>query len=93
MKKLTVVLDDETAARASEEAARNEVSLSRFVGDLIRQHSRESQRRLRETRKRERDYLEAMKRWRAQKPFVLKGPAERYLTREEIHDRPVLRRR
>jgi hypothetical protein len=92
MKKLTLILDDKTVAWARKHAARQRVSLPRFVGELVRQHWRESQQRLREERKRKRDYQDAMNHWRAQKPFALKGPTERYLTREEIYDRPVLRR-
>lgn len=93
MKKLTLILEDKAVDWARKHAARQKVSLPRFVGELVRQHWRDSQRRLREERKRKREYQEAMNQWRAEKPFVLKGPAERHPTREEIHGRPVLRRR
>jgi len=33
----------------------------------------------------------AMKRYFAQKPVMLRGPGERYPTREEIHDRTRVR--
>ena len=38
-------------------------------------------------------YESAYRTWRAAKPFALKGTAERYPKREELHDRPLLRRR
>lgn len=59
MRKLTVILDDKTVTWDRKHAARQTVSLSRFVGELVRQQWRGPQRRL----------------------------------REEIYDRPVLRRR
>ncbi len=80
MKNATITLDEETAAWARVHAAQRNVSLSRFVGELLHQHMRES-----------REYEEAMQRFLAEKPVKLKGPGERYLTREEAHDRPRLR--
>jgi Family of unknown function (DUF6364) len=92
MKKLTLILDAKAVTRARKQATLRKVSLSRFVSELVHQHWRESQRRLREERKRNHEYQDAMNHWLAQKPFAMKGPAERYLTREEIYDRSVLRR-
>jgi hypothetical protein len=40
-----------------------------------------------------REYDEAYRAWRAERPFDLKGPSKPYAKREELHDRPVLRRR
>ncbi len=91
--KITLHLDEKTVVRAREQAVQNKLSLSRFVSQLMTQNWRESQRRLREAKKHERDYRKAMKAWLAQKPLTLTGPAQRYLTRDEIYDRPVLRRR
>lgn len=82
MKNVTITLDEETAAWARVNAARRNLSLSRFVGDLLAERMRES-----------REYDEAMRRYFALKPFPLKGSPERYPSREELYDRPVLRRR
>jgi hypothetical protein len=83
MKNVTITLDEETAAWARIHAAQRDMSLSRFVGELLRQQMRES-----------REYEAAMRRYLARGPFeALTGPAERYPARDEIHDRPVLRRR
>ena len=82
MKNVTITLDEETAAWARVYAARKSVSLSRFVGELLRDRMRES-----------REYDAAMKRYFALKPFPLTGPPQRYPKREELYDRPVFRRR
>ena len=81
MKNVTITLDGETAAWARVHAAQRNVSLSRFVGELLHQHMRES-----------REYEEAMRRYLSKGPFkTLKGPPEHYPTRKELHDRVALR--
>ena len=82
MKNLTVTLDEETFAKARVRAAERNLSLSRFIGDLLRRELRHDD-----------EYEAAYRTWRAAKPFALKGGAERYPKREEIHDRSLLRRR
>ena len=82
MKNVTITLDEETAAWARVHAARRNVSLSRYVGELLRQSMRES-----------REYEEAMRRFLDRKPVRLKRSGEHYPTREELYDRPGLRRR
>jgi hypothetical protein len=82
MKNVTITLDKETAAWARVHAAQRNMSLSRFVGELLHKHMRES-----------REYEEAMKRFLSKGPFKLTGPAQRYPKREELYDRPVFRRR
>lgn len=82
MKNVTVTLDAQTAAWARLHAAERNVSLSRFIGEMLHERMRHS-----------REYDEAMRGWLAEKPLKLKGPAARYPKREELHDRPVLRRR
>lgn len=82
MKNITITLDEETAARARVEAAQRDMSLSRFVGEVLRESMRGAD-----------AYEKAMREWFALKPYPLKGPAQKYPTREELHDRPVLRRR
>lgn len=81
MKNVTITLDEETAAWARVHAAQRNLSLSRFVGDLLRQHMHQA-----------REYEEAMRRYLSKGPFKsLKGRAEPYPSRDELHDRAGLR--
>ncbi len=80
MKNITVTLDEKTAAWARVAAAKRNVSLSRFLGELLRERMREA-----------RDYDEAMRRYFASTLAIRRQPGERYATREELHDRPRLR--
>lgn len=82
MKNVTITLDEETAAWARVHAAQKDVSLSRFVGELLRERMHES-----------REYGEAMQRYLSSKLVIRRQPGERYLTREEVNDRAGLRRR
>lgn len=82
MKNITITLDEDTAALARVEAARQNVSLSRFVGELLRRNIRES-----------REYDAAMRRFLNSNVEIRMDSGERYLTREEAHDRARLRRR
>jgi len=79
MKNVTITLDEDTASRARVRAAERRMSLSRFVGELLREHLRQS-----------REYEAAYRAWRAEKPLKLKGSTPK---RDELYDRPVLRRR
>jgi hypothetical protein len=81
MKNVTISLDAKTAAWARVYAARHNLSLSRFVGEMLRERMRES-----------REYDEAMRRYLAKGPFkALSGPRQRYPKREELYDRAGLR--
>ena len=82
MKNLTITLDEETARLARVRAAERDMSLSRYIGEALRRELRHAD-----------QYEAAYRAWRARKPFALKGPPQPYPTREELHDRPVLRRR
>jgi hypothetical protein len=82
MKNVTITLDKETAAWTRVHAAQRNLSVSRFVGEVLREHMREV-----------REYDAAMKRFFALKPFKLTGPPQPYPKREELYDRPVFRRR
>lgn len=82
MKNVTITLDEQTAARAKVEAAERNMSLSRYIGEVLRKAIRH-----------EDEYEAAYRAWRAEKPFPLKGAPQRYPKREELYDRPVLRRR
>ncbi len=80
MKHITITLDEETAAWARLRAAERGVSLSRFVGELLRDRMRES-----------REYEKAMRGFLAEKPVALKKLGERYLSRDQAHGRARLR--
>jgi len=82
LKNVTITLDRETAAWTRVHAAQRNLSVSRFVGEVLREHMRES-----------REYDEAMKRYLTRGPFKLTGPPQPYPKRKELYDRPVLRRR
>lgn len=72
---VTITLDEETARWARVEAARRDTSVSRLVGDLLRDHMR-----------RERNYGEAMEAYLAAGPRELKREGG-YPDREEVHRR------
>lgn len=79
MKNVTITLDEKTAAWARIHAARRNMSLSRFVGDVLHTRMRESQ-----------EYEQAMRRFFAAQSRNLSG-GERYPSRDELHDRKNLR--
>ena len=77
MKNITITLDEQAAAWARLQAAERNMSLSRFVGELLRSRMRHS-----------REYEQAMRAALAEKPISFEGP---YLKRDELYDRPGLR--
>ena len=79
MKNITITLDDRTAAQARVEAARKNMSLSRYIGEIV-------QTRLLNTT----EYQEAMRSYFARGPFLQwqEAPGEKYPKREELYDRP-----
>ena len=82
MRNVTITLDEETAAWARVEAAQRDMSLSRFVGELLQERRRKTD-----------SYEKAMRASLAEKPWNLKGPPKPYPKREVLYDRPVFRRR
>jgi hypothetical protein len=80
MKNVTITLDEKTAAWARNRAARNDMSLSRFVGKLLERTMHES-----------REYQRAMRSYLSRKPAALKKRGVRYPHRNELHDRHGLR--
>jgi hypothetical protein len=75
MKKVTITLDAETARRARAHAARRKISLSRFVGEVLREHMRESS-----------GYAQAMRRY-LDSDLVIHRQADERPARDELHDR------
>jgi hypothetical protein len=79
LKKVTISLDDQTAAGVRIEAAKEGKSLPRWIGDLLRRRMTES-----------REYEAAMRAYLARAPFDLQ-PGTRLPKRDELHDRCRLR--
>lgn len=80
MKNITITLDEKTAAWARAHAARRQMSLSRYVGDVLERTMRES-----------REYERAMREYLARQPAKLKKRGARYPTRSDLYDRDDLR--
>jgi hypothetical protein len=78
MRNVTVSLEEEVALWARLEAARRDSSVSRLLGDLLR-----------ERMARENQYDQAMRSALARRPFLASNG--RYLRREQVHDRARLR--
>jgi hypothetical protein len=80
MKNITITLDETTASWIRIYAAKQGMSVSRFVGELLNE-------RMVETR----NYNQALRSFLAQKPFKFRFAGQRPPTREELHDRFDLR--
>ena len=78
LRNVTVTLEEEVALWARLEAARNDVSVSRLLGEILKQRMLEGD-----------HYQRSMRRALARKPFLKSD--SRYLSREEAHDRARLR--
>ena len=80
MRNITITLDEKIAAWARHRAAECDVSLSRFIGELLETTMRES-----------REYRTAMQSFLSRQPTVLKEHGAQYPRREELHERNDLR--
>jgi len=80
MKNVTITLDEETATWARLQAARQGVSVSCMIRELLEQRMRESV-----------EHEESMQRCLTRMPVKLKRGRARYAAREQLHDRPRLR--
>jgi hypothetical protein len=78
LRNVTVTLEEDVAAWARLEAARNDVSVSRLLGMLLKQQMKQQD-----------SYVRAMKRALARKPFLKTDG--KYLSRDEVHDRERFR--
>jgi len=79
-KNITITMDEETARWARVRAAERNTSVSRMVGEMLR-----------EKMQADRSYEQAMQEFLALEPVMLKQPGEKYPSREELHDRAGLR--
>ena len=80
MKNVTITLDEKTAGWARKRAADRDMSLSRFIGELLQQNMQQA-----------REYERAMHRFFEGEPVALKGSRDAYPSREELYDRGRLR--
>ena len=80
MRNITITLDEKTAAWARSSAAQRDMSLSRFIGELLETTMRESH-----------EYRRAMQAFLSRAPTNLNRDGTRYPSREELHDRDDLR--
>lgn len=81
MKNITVTLDEKTAAWVRVFAAKQGKSVSRLLGELLRQHMSGT-----------REYAEAMRQFHAVKPFSAEWVGGRRPTRDELYaDRTRIR--
>jgi len=78
LRNVTVTLEEGVARWARVEAARKDTSVSRLLGEILKERMIE-----------EGSYERSMRRFLATKPFLKTDG--RYLSREEVHDRARLR--
>ena len=76
VKNVTVTLDEEVARWVRVYAAERDTSVSRVLGELLRERMLE-----------QRGYQPAMNAFMRRKPRVLKKKGHRYPRREDLHDR------
>ena len=76
MKNVTITLDEKVAAWARIRAAERETSVSRLVGDMLKERMLE-----------EESYQASMQHYLSQSPRLLKEPGAKYPRREELHER------
>jgi hypothetical protein len=80
LRNVTITLDEETARWARVQAAEKDVSVSRFIAELL--HDRMMGRA---------EYEEASRRYLAQEPRVHRRPGQHYPARNELYERDRLR--
>lgn len=80
MKNITITLDEKTAAWVRVAAAREDMSVSRFIAGMLERRMRES-----------RDYANAMRRFLARPPTRINAAGSVLPTRDELHERADLR--
>ena len=76
MRNVTVVLDDETALWARVEAAKQDTSVSKYVGEMLRRE-----------RVRADGYEAARRSFFSRTPVPLSDPGDKYPSRDELYER------
>lgn len=77
---VTITLDEETARWARVEAARNDTSVSRFVGEVLRERMNAGA-----------DYEAARRRFMDRDPYLEAVTGRTLPSRDELHERSDLR--
>ena len=80
MKNVTITLDEEVARWARIMAAEQNTSVSRLVGEMLREKMIEEQ-----------NYQIAMQQYLSRPPTALRTPGEKFPAREALYDRKSLR--
>jgi hypothetical protein len=80
VKNVTITLDEETAKWARIEAARRDTSVSRLVGELLREYMDTTS-----------AYEASREEFFSRRPRALTKSGARYPRREDLHDRAALR--
>lgn len=81
MKNITITLKEDVARWLRVWAAEHEVSVSRMISNMLTARMEH-----------ETEYETAMRRFLQRKPVMLKKKGEAYPKRDELYDRPILRR-
>ena len=76
MKNVTITLDEKVASWARIRAAERETSVSRLVGEMLKEKMIE-----------EEIYQASMQNYISQSPSLIKEPGTKYPHREKLHDR------
>jgi hypothetical protein len=80
LRNVTVTLDEKTARWARVEAARRDTSVSKLIGEMLR-----------ERMARDTSYETAMARYLGKRPENLRKPGQPYPRRDELYERDDLR--
>ncbi|MCP4689956.1 MAG: hypothetical protein GY859_18030 [Desulfobacterales bacterium] len=80
MKNVTITIDEDVAQWARIHAAERYTSLSRMVGEMLKEKMLEEER-----------YHAAMRQYLSRPPVMLNKPGSKYPSREELHDREGVR--
>lgn len=81
MKNVTISLDEKVLRWARVQAAQKDTSLSKLVGEMLEQKMTSND-----------EYTRAMKQFLAAPALKLREPGQKLPKREQLYDRPVLRR-
>lgn len=76
MRNVTITLDDETARWARIEAARNDTSVSKLVGAMLRAHMHQRD-----------EYGWAKRSYLSRGPYLMGAPGQGLPTRDEVYER------
>jgi hypothetical protein len=76
MKNITITLDEKVALWARIRAAEKETSVSRLVGEMLKEKMLE-----------EESYSAFMQHYLSKSPVLIKEPGTRYPSREKLHER------